>query len=166
MNETLLKQLDEIFGTLISAYEKMGELYEQKKEALVHRNLDVLNATDDKIVEQYEYIKELDVTRKNLVAVTGREDIKVTEVIDYCKETENDMLEIFENYKVKICEVRDRLALLEQINVELINHGLIMSNNVLNIVVSACSVQAGTYDKQGKNSYSESLGVSSVCEDA
>lgn len=166
MDDKILQQFEIVFGELISAYQKMCELYDTKREALVHKTLDNLKITDEQIMENYNLITDLNNERLRIVQQQGYEELTLSDIIKICEELDSPLKSRFEEFKVTINEVREKLALLEQINVELIKHGLIMSNNMLNIILSACSVQTGTYNNQGKNTYSDSLGISSVCEDA
>ena len=79
---------------------------------------------------------------------------------------DENIAEEFKNFKVKFNEVSKKITLLEQTNVELIKHGLTMSNKVLDIIIQACTPQSTGYDCHGKNSQGSGMGISSVCEDA
>jgi tRNA-dihydrouridine synthase len=63
--QDLIKILDE----LISAYEIMAELYEEKKNSLVKNHYDELGVLDNRIVENYEHLKFLN--KQNPLLIQG-----------------------------------------------------------------------------------------------
>jgi len=162
----ILTQIDIVFNEIVCAYEKMADLYEEKKDALIKSDTDELMLVDEKIIENYNTMVDLNNERVRIVQQTGAEEMNISEIIEKAEMENSPLVSKFNGYKVKISEVSKRISLLEQTNVELIKHGLEMSNKTLNIIISACAPQAGGYDKHGKNVQSQSLGISSVCEDA
>lgn len=166
MDEKILTQIDIVFNEIVSAYEKMAELYDKKKEALIKSNTETLMLVDEKIIENYNTMVDLNNERVRIVQQTGAEEMNISEIIEKAEAVNSPLVSKFNDYKVKISEVSKRIALLEQTNVELIKHGLEMSGKTLNIIITACAPQDGGYDKHGKNVHSKSLGISSVCEDA
>lgn len=166
MDDKILTQIDIVFNEIVSAYDKMADLYEEKKEALIKSDTDGLTLVDEKIIENYNTMVDLNNERVRIVQQTGADEMNISEIIEKAELKNSPLVNKFKGYKVKISEVAKRIALLEQTNVELIKHGLEMSGKTLNIIISACAPQTGGYDKHGKNVQSQSLGISSVCEDA
>lgn len=166
MNEQILEQLEIVFNEIYSAYSKMADLYEEKKEALIKMNPDALKLTDDLILETHSLLVDLNNERLRIVQQLGVEEMNISEIIEEAEKINSPLAEEFKNFKVKFNEVSKKITLLEQTNVELIKHGLTMSNKVLDIIIQACTPQSTGYDCHGKNSQGSGMGISSVCEDA
>ena len=56
--------------------------------------------------------------------------------------------------------------LIERTNVELLKHNLVMSDKMLDIIISAAMPQKDNYDRHGKNIDTSELSISSIVEDA
>ena len=166
MTEQILEQLEVVFNEILSAYTKMADLYEEKKQNLIKLNPEALKLADDMILETHSLLVDLNNERLRIIEQLGVEEMNLSEVIAKAEEIESPRVEFFKDFKVKINEVSKRITLLEQTNVELIKHGLTMSNKVLDIILEACTPPNTGYDCHGKNSQSSEMGISSVCEDA
>lgn len=167
MDAKFYRDISNMIEDAISAYEELLELYKEKKQALMTRNTDKLSVVDNNIISQVEIINKINNIRDNYcrnndVAVP----IKITELLEMTAQENPDFHEVYEQQKVKIREVADEIALLSKTNVELLKHGLIMSDKMLDIIVSAAVPQTTNYNKQGKNIETSELSISSIVEDA
>lgn len=61
-----------------------------------------------------------------------------------------NFVEPLKERKVKICNNFDELALLNRQNVELLKHGIIISNKMLETIVNAFAPQGSFYNGAGK----------------
>ena len=113
-----------------------------------------LTATEKEAVNNY--------CEKHGIATPAR----ITELIDMAAKDNPEFSESYKRKKVKIREVADEIALLNKTNVELIKHGLIMSDRILDIIISAAVPQTTNYNKQGKNIETSGMSISSIVEDA
>ena len=151
----------------IASYEDLLELYKQKKQLLLTRNVKNLSDLDNKIVEQVEIITKINNIRDNYCEKHGiATPARITELIDMAAKDNPEFSESYKRKKVKIREVADEIALLNRTNVELIKHGLIMSDRSLDIIISAAVPQTTNYNKQGKNIETSGMSISSIVEDA
>ena len=166
INEKILEQIEVVFNEILSAYSKMSDLYESKKNALVKMDVPVLQDLDKEILEQNDLLIDLNNERLRIIKQLGEDDMNVSELIEHAETINSPTVEYFKDFKVKINEVSKKITLLEQTNVELIQHGLTMSNKILDIIVQACTPQSSGYDCHGKNSQTSGTGISSICEDA
>ena len=166
MNEQILGQIEVVFNEILTAYSRMADLYEEKKQNLVKLNPEALKLTDNLILETNDLLVDLNNERLRILQQLGVEEMNVSEIIEEAEKIGSPKVDFFKDFKVKINEVSKKITLLEQTNVELIEHGLTMSNKVLDIIIQACTPQSTGYDWHGKNSQSLSMGISSVCEDA
>ena len=166
MNEQILGQIEVVFNEILTAYSRMADLYEEKKQNLVKLNPEALKLTDNLILETNHLLVDLNNERLRILQQLGVEEMNVSEIIEEAEKIGSPKVDFFKDFKVKINEVSKKITLLEQTNVELIEHGLTMSNKVLDIIIQACTPQSTGYDCHGKYSQSLSMGISSVCEDA
>ncbi|MBR1907890.1 flagellar export chaperone FlgN [bacterium] len=166
ISEKILGQIEVVFNEILSAYTKMADLYEVKKNALIKMDAEILKETDEQILANNDLLIDLNNERLRIIKQMGVEEMTVSEIIEKAEEIQSPLLNYFKEFKVKINEVSKKMTLLEQTNVELIQHGLAMSNTILDIILQACTPQGVGYDCHGKNSQSQSTGVSSICEDA
>ena len=95
----------------------------------------------------------------------GIEIVKMTDLIELSKKECPELEESFEEQKVKLCKILDDIRDIERKNVELLKHNLIMSDKLLDIIISAAMPQTDNYNMHGKNSKGE-LSISSIVEDA
>ena len=142
-------------------------LLKRKKETIQKRDIKLLSTVDEKILEQVEIINRINNIRDNFCAENGiQTPIKITDLMDMVSKENPEMLNEYKQQKIKIRKVADEIMLLNKTNVELIKHGLIVSDKILDIIISAAVPQATNYNKQGKNIESSGMGISSIVEDA
>ena len=113
MNEQILEQLEIVFNELYSAYSKMADLYEEKKEALIKMNPDALKLTDDLILETHSLLVDLNNERLRIVQQLGVEEMNISEIIEEAEKINCPLVEEFKNFKVIHLHVsRETLILL------------------------------------------------------
>jgi seryl-tRNA synthetase len=166
MDDKFFKQLDVAIQEDIHALEDMLVLYKQKKEALIKGDKDNLVSVDEKLLEIVEHLKDLHKQRRQIFSQYGQEDKNLSQIIELAKSCSNPLSETFEGHKVKLNKVSEELSLLERSNVELLKHGLTMSDKLLNIITSALLPQTDNYDKHGKNVDTSNISISSIVENA
>lgn len=166
MDEFFFKQLDAIINEDISALEDMLELYKQKKSALIKGDKDSLVLIDEKILEAVEQIKDLNRQRDIIFVNCNEDERNLSIIIEKARACESPLADDLEAQKVKLNELSHQLSLLEHSNVELIKHGLIMSDKLLSIITSALMPQKDNYDKHGKNIDTSNISISSIVENA
>lgn len=166
MEENFLEKIREMINHAIIAYEELLELYQEKKQAILKPDKDMLATVDEKIIIHVQTIKGLNEKREEYCKKNGIDSVKITELIDLAKQEMPGFDEEFENQKIKIREVADKIALIDKTNVELLKHNLTMSDKLLDIIISAAMPQKDNYDMHGKNVDNSELSISSIVEDA
>ena len=158
MNEQFYETVSQMLDNTISVYEELLELYKEKKKVLLTpKNNELLRIVDEKILAQVNTVKKVNAKREEFC---NENEISSTQ--KECPQFEKKLSE----QKVKINEVAEEMALVEKTNVELIKHGLVMSDKLLDIIISAATPQTDNYDMHGKNVDTSELSISSIVEDA
>ena len=67
--------------------------------------------------------------------------------------------------KVKICNIFDDLALLNNQNMELLKHGLTITNKMLETIVNAFAPQGSIYNGAGKTTDTQDLDMWTINEE-
>lgn len=150
MDNKQFHNLIEILDKEIAAYEKLKELFQEKKETLKKSKPDDLGVLDNKILALNNKILKLNDTRKNLVVELSGEDLNMSGLIALAEREAPNFVEPLKERKVKICNNFDELALLNRQNVELLKHGIIISNKMLETIVNAFAPQGSFYNGAGK----------------
>lgn len=150
MDNIQFRKLITVIDKEISAYEELKELFEEKKELLKKSKSGDLNEVDNKIIAQNNAIVKLNKTRKNLsIEITGK-DATMSEFIEFVGDEYPEQKEELLLRKVKICKISDDLVLLNTQNMELLKHGIIITNKMLETIVDAFAPQGSNYNGAGK----------------
>ena len=145
--ESLLKTLDKE----IKAYEEVKELFKEKREILKKAKADDLGVLDNKILALSEKIKKINKSRQNLgQKITGK-DANMSQFIEFAENNAPDYVEPLKERKVKICNIIPEITLLNSQNVELLKHGIIISNKMLETIIDAFAPQGSYYNGAGKS---------------
>ena len=130
MDKKLFQNLIDILDEEINAYSKMKEYFSEKKEILKKAKPDDLGVLDNKIIALNNQIVKLNNSRKELADALSER-------------------------KVKICKLIPELMLLNNQNVELLKHGIIISNKMLETIIDAFAPQGCNYNGAGKTDSQE-----------
>ncbi|MCK8827018.1 flagellar protein FlgN [Natroniella acetigena] len=138
VTEYHIKQLIEILKAEYKIHQKIYELGERKREALLEQDMTKLNEIVKKEEEVVDYIEVLEGKRSDLVG-----DLSITELI---KESEPPYDERLEEIGEKLSLLMAKLIDLNQLNNKLIQDGIKMTNFSLSILTDD---QKSTYGKKG-----------------
>jgi len=166
MDENFYKKAAILLDEVIEKYTELLEMYKEKKQALIKSDMEMLSFVDKKTIEQIKLIENTNKKMSKFYEDNNSEFLKVSDLMAQTKDSYPELFKIFDEKKVKINEVSSNLAFLERSNVELIQHGLIWSDKLLDIIISAAVPQKDNYDKHGKNIDTSEMGLSSIVEDA
>ena len=151
MTNTNFYNLIEILDKEIKAYTLLKELFEEKKETLKQSKPDDLGVLDNKILALNNKILKLNNSRKSLaLEITGDEEANMSKFIEVAEEKAPEFVKALKERKVKICKIIPELTLLNNQNVELLKHGIIISNKMLETIVDAFAPQGCLYNGAGK----------------
>ena len=150
METKQFKRLIDILDKEFKAYSELKKLFEEKRELLKKSRSDDLGVIDNKIIALNNKIKGVNKEREDLsVELTGK-NCNMTEFINFAQENAPEYVESLEERKVKICKLIPEITLLNTQNVELLKHGIIITNKMLDTIIDAFAPQGSYYNETGK----------------
>jgi flagellar biosynthesis/type III secretory pathway chaperone len=150
MDKIEFKKLLKTIDDEISAYEELKPLFEEKKELLKKSKSGDLVEVDNKIIAQNERIVKLNKVRQNVSMEYLNKDCSMSDYIELLGVENDDYKEQLMLRKVKICNILEELALLNNQNMELLKHGITITNKMLDTIVDAFAPQGSNYNETGK----------------
>ena len=159
------QKLISILDKEIEAYEKLKDLFEEKKELLKKAKSDDLGVVDNKILAQNETIVKLNNMRKNASIELLGKDGSMSDFINLAEVHQPELKEALLLRKIKICNNFEQLALTNNQNVELIKHGLTITNKMLETIVNAFVPQGSIYNGSGKTTDTQDLDMWTINEE-
>jgi flagellar biosynthesis/type III secretory pathway chaperone len=164
MYKEQLRKLITAIDKEIEAYSKLRELFEEKKELLKKAKSDDLGVVDNKILATNDSIVKLNNSRKSLSMEIIGKDGTMSDFIGFASTNQPEFKEALEERKVKICNISDELVLLNNQNVELIKHGIVITDKMLETVVNAFAPQGSIYNGAGKTTDTHDLDMWTINE--
>ena len=165
MYKEQFKNLIMIIDDELEAYTKLRDLFAEKKELLKKSKSDDLGVVDNKILALNGSIVKLNEKRKNLSMELLNKDASMSEFIAFAEANQIDVKDKLEDRKVKICKLFEELALLNNQNVELIKHGITITNKMLETIVDAFAPQGSIYNGAGKTTDTHELNMWTINEE-
>ena len=164
MYKEQLRKLITAIDKEIEAYSKLRELFEEKRELLKKAKSDDLGVVDNKILATNDSIVKLNNSRKSLSMEIIGKDGTMSDFIGFATANQPEFKEALEERKVKICNISDELVLLNNQNVELIKHGIVITDKMLETVVNAFAPQGSIYNGAGKTTDTRDLDMWTINE--
>ena len=150
MDSKNIQALIEILDKELKAYTELKGLFEEKRELLKKSRSDDLGVLDNKILALNDNIKKLNKSREQIaVAMTGK-NCNMSEFIAFAEQNAPEFVKQLEDRKIKICKLIPEITLLNNQNVELLKHGIIITNKMLDTVIDAFAPQGSYYNGAGK----------------
>ena len=88
----------------------------------------------------------------------------MSDFIEFAEVNQPDVKEALLLRKVKICNIFEGLALLNNQNMELIKHGIVITNKMLETIVNAFAPQGSIYNGAGKTTDTHELDMWTINE--
>lgn len=139
-----------VIGKELEASIALKELFQAKKEILKKSKSEELVLIDDKIISQSDLIFRLEKERKKIANILINKDGGMSDYITFAEENCPNCVKRLQELKVKICNNSKELVLLNQQNMELMKHGIVMTNKMLETIVDAFAPQGSNYNESGK----------------
>lgn len=149
----------------LEAYTKLRDLFAEKKEVLKKSKSDDLGTVDNKILAINDTIVKLNNKRKNLSIELLNKEASMSEFIEFAEKNQPEQTEALILRKVKICKILDELTLLNNQNMELIKHGIVITNKMLETIVNAFAPQGSIYNGAGKTTDTHELNMWTINEE-
>lgn len=150
MQEEQFKNLIKILDKELDAYSRLRDLFQEKKELLIKAKSEDLGVLDNKILAVNNSIVKLNNSRKKVAGELINEEATMSDFIRLADEVAQEFKEPLMLRKDKICNISDELVLLNNQNVELIKHGIIITNKMLETIVDVFAPQGSIYNGAGK----------------
>ena len=150
MDKEIFYNLIETLDKEIKAYEKLKEYFEAKKNLLKSAKPDDLGVLDNKILALNNTITRLNKQRAKITTEITGEDANMSRLIQAAEELAPEFTDALKERKVKICNIIPELVLLNNQNVELLKHGITITNKMLESIVDAFAPQGCNYNGAGK----------------
>lgn len=159
--KNLIKNLDKIIET----YDKLLILFNEKREVLKKAKSDELGTIDNQILAINDTIVKLNDKQKNLsMELLGKEG-SMSDFIELSRAQSPSFEEPLMLRKVKICNNLEQLVTLNNQNVELMKHGIVITNKMLETIVDAFAPQGSIYNEAGKTTDSQNLDMWTINEE-
>ena len=150
MTQEKFQKLINILDKEIVAYTELKDLFSEKRELLKKSKSDDLGVIDNKILALNEKITKLNKSRQALAMELAGKDANMSEFIELSEREAPEYTEELKERKVKICNIIPEITLLNNQNVELLKHGIIISNKMLETIINAFAPQGSYYNGAGK----------------
>ena len=160
-----MKKLISILDKELEAYTQLRDLFQEKKELLKKAKSDDLGVVDNRILATNNTIVKLNKARQTLSVELIGKDGCMSDFIEFAENNSLDEKEALVLRKVKICNIIEELTLLNNQNVELIKHGIVITNKMLETVVNAFAPQGSIYNGAGKTTDTHDLDMWTINEE-
>ena len=126
---------NEVYATFL----ELKEVLLNKKEAIIKKNLEVLNSTDEAVIVLVEKINKFDLANNSFS----------------------------EDEKLNLKKLGEEIKVIQENNEILIKHSLNVINNILSGILNIAQNEKTSYNARGAGCQdSESLNISSITEEA
>ena len=160
-----MKKLISILDKGLEAYTQLRDLFQEKKELLKKAKSDDLGVVDNRILATNNTIVKLNKARQTLSVELIGKDGCMSDFIEFAENNSLDEKEALVLRKVKIFNIIEELTLLNNQNVELIKHGIVITNKMLETVVNAFAPQGSIYNGAGKTTDTRDLDMWTINEE-
>lgn len=158
------KKLIDLLDKEYEAYSKLKDLFEEKRDLLKKAKSDDLGVVDNKILALNDSIVKLNNARKNASVELIGKDGCMSDFISFAEVHQPDLKEALLLRKVNFCNKMSEISLLHQQNVELIQHGITITNKMLENIVNAFAPQGSIYNGAGKTTDTHELDMWTINE--
>lgn len=164
-NEKIL-ELENIIDREIDGYKNIEKLYTDKKEILINgKSVDLLDV-DVQITNTFKNINDLFEARKIVSKDLDLPTFSMTDIINNIKAQDAEAARKFEKKKEIVNTLAHKIFELEKVNVELLKHGITLTNKTLEAMLKGVTAVTKEYNQKGKNISNEQLEMSSIVEEA
>lgn len=164
MQNEIFKNLVNILDDEIKLYTEMRNLYTEKKEVLIKNNILELTKIDTKIIENYEKIKKIDILRLDAIKMIGEDINNMSSLIEAAEEKCPKFVLKLKEQQAKLNSLSSAISLLNLTNMELIKHGMVITDKKLNIIIEACAPKGTSYNVKGQED-DNNLEMSTIIKD-
>lgn len=166
MIQEQIKTLENIINKEIDGYKDIEKLYMDKKEILIHGKSEELMNVDEKIMNAYKGLNNSLEARRVVMKSMEMPTFSMTDLINKIKSADEEAAKNFEAKKAEANKLAQRIFELDRVNLELIKHGMHVTNKTLEIIIRGLKPITNEYNQKGQNITKEQLEMSSIIEEA
>ena len=166
MIQEQIKTLENIINKEIDGYKDIEKLYMDKKEILIHGKSEELMNVDEKIMNAYKGLNNSLEARRVVMKSMEMPTFSMTDLINKIKSADEEAAKNFESKKAEANKLAQRIFELDRVNLELIKHGMHVTNKTLEIIIRGLKPITNEYNQKGQNITKEQLEMSSIIEEA
>lgn len=166
MIQEQIKTLENIINKEIDGYKDIEKLYMDKKEILIHGKSEELMNVDEKIMNAYKGLNNSLEARRVVMKSMEMPTFSMTDLINKIKSADEEAAKNFESKKTEANKLAQRIFELDRVNLELIKHGMHVTNKTLEIIIRGLKPITNEYNQKGQNITKEQLEMSSIIEEA
>lgn len=160
-----IKELETIIDKEIDGYKNIEKLYADKKEILIHGKGSDLYEVDAQIMDTYKSINNTCEARKTLTKSLNIPTFSLTDIINKVRNNDEETAQKLEAKKAEVNALAHKIYELERTNMELIKHGMHITNKTLEIIIRGLKPITNEYNQRGQNITKEQLEMSSIIEE-
>lgn len=164
MDKEIFKNLINIIDNEIKLYTEMRNLYTDKKAALVKNDLDKLSIVDAKIIENYESTKKVDALRLDAIKILGEDAPSMSRLIEIAEERCPKCVAKLKEQQAQLEILSSAISVLNLTTMKLIEHGMVLADKRLSIIVDACAPKGTSYTDKGAER-SQDMEMSTIIRD-
>ena len=166
MIQEQIKTLENIINKEIDGYKDIEKLYMDKKEILIHGKSEELMNVDEKIMNAYKGLNNSLEARRVVMKSMEMPTFSMTDLINKIKSADEEAAKNIEAKKTEANKLAQRIFELDRVNLELIKHGMHVTNKTLEIIIRGLKPITNEYNQKGQNITKEQLEMSSIIEEA
>lgn len=166
MIQEQIKTLENIIDKEIDGYKDIEKLYMDKKEILIHGKSEELMNVDEKIMNAYKGLNNSLEARRVVMKSMEMPTFSMTDLINKIKSADEEAAKNFEAKKTEANKLAQRIFELDRVNLELIKHGMHVTNKTLEIIIRGLKPITNEYNQKGQNITKKQLEMSSIIEEA
>ena len=160
-----IQTLENLIDKEIDGYKNIEKLYTDKREILISGKSTNLYDVDAKISDSYKMLHNAYESRQKLTKTMDIPTSSMTDIINKIKEQDKAAAEKLELKKQEVNELAQRLYKLENTNMELLKHGMHVTNKTLEIIIRGLKPITNEYNQRGQNITKDQLEMSSIVEE-
>ncbi len=161
-----IQKLENILDSEINEYKNIEKFYIDKKEILVRGKGTDLYDLDNKITNTFKNISQLSEERKNMSQSMDIPTFSMTDIINKIKTQDSEAAKKFEQKKLEVNTLAQKIFELERTNLELLKHGIYVTNKTIEVMLKGVKTVTKEYNQKGQNIAKEQLEMSSIIEEA
>lgn len=161
-NKKVILDLDKILETQVESIEKLCSLFERKREILIEGNADKLLQIDSEIISKMQEAKEISENCNCVLSAIEFENL--SQLNEKLQAFDENLSKRIEEKQSQLKNLQDRMSSLHKVNKQLIDTGLKLVSENLQIILKSAGKSTCEYDESGSRIENQ-IELSSIIEE-